>query len=116
MHSRDGDDDSNTTLTSLASNHNNDNDADIGDSWRRGKYNLQRIRDDPGQGSRTNFCYCLQCDDNKIVAGSKDSTIKFWDRSTLECTRVLRGHSGSVLCLQYDDKVLITGSSDSTVS
>ena len=30
-------------------------------------------------------------------------------------SKVLTGHTGSVLCLQYDDKVIISGSSDSTV-
>ena len=51
----------------------------------------------------------------KIVSGLRDNTIKIWDRKTLECVKVLTGHSGSVLCLQYDEKVIVTGSSDSTV-
>ncbi len=105
MHSQVDDDDTN--------NRNNG----IGVNWRRGKYSLQRIQDNTGIGSRlSNFVYCLQYDDAQIVCGCRDNTIKFWDRSTLECTKVLQGHRGSVLCLQYDDKVLITGSSDSTVS
>ena len=33
----------------------------------------------------------------------------------MECTRILQGHTGSVLCLQYDEKVIVTGSSDSTI-
>lgn len=59
--------------------------------------------------------YCLQYDDNKIVSGLRDNTIKIWDRSDLKCVKTLMGHTGSVLCLQYDDKVIISGSSDSTV-
>merc|ERR1719330_340742 len=59
----------------------------IEDNWRCGKHNLQR-----------------------------DNTIKMWDRQTLQqYSKVLTGHTGSVLCLQYDDKVIISGSSDSTV-
>ena len=50
--------------------------------------------------------YCLQYDDNKIVSGLRDNTIKMWDRQTLQqYSKVLTGHTGSVLCLQYDDKV-----------
>ncbi|KAG6439467.1 hypothetical protein O3G_MSEX000797, partial [Manduca sexta] len=59
--------------------------------------------------------YCLQYDDNKIVSGLRDNTIKIWDRKTLQCVRELQGHTGSVLCLQYDERAIISGSSDSTV-
>ena len=41
--------------------------------------------------------------------------IQIWDRKSLESTRVLTGHTGSVLCLQYDENIIVTGSSDSTV-
>ncbi|RXN25645.1 F-box WD repeat-containing 11-like isoform X2 [Labeo rohita] len=37
------------------------------------------------------------------------------DIESLECLKVLTGHTGSVLCLQYDERVIVTGSSDSTV-
>ena len=40
---------------------------------------------------------------------------QIWDKNTLECVKVLTGHTGSVLCLQYDENVTVTGSSDSTV-
>lgn len=59
--------------------------------------------------------YCLQYDDQKIISGLRDHTIKIWQRDGLQCSRTLRGHSGSVLCLQYDDRVIISGSSDTTV-
>ncbi|XP_070090010.1 F-box/WD repeat-containing protein 11 isoform X9 [Equus przewalskii] len=41
--------------------------------------------------------------------------IEIWDKTSLECLKVLTGHTGSVLCLQYDERVIVTGSSDSTV-
>jgi len=41
--------------------------------------------------------------------------MQIWDRQTLECQQVLKGHTGSVLCLQYDDNYIISASSDSTV-
>jgi len=85
----------------------------IENNWRTGKHNLQRIncRSETSKG-----VYCLQYDDQKIVSGLRDNTIKMWDRNSLQCTKqVLTGHTGSVLCLQYDDKVIISGSSDATV-
>lgn len=84
----------------------------IEDNWRRGNYDLKKIqcRSDNSKG-----VYCLQYDDEKIVSGLRDNTIKLWDRKTLENTKILTGHTGSVLCLQYDHNVIITGSSDSTV-
>ncbi|KAJ8952902.1 hypothetical protein NQ318_006519 [Aromia moschata] len=81
-------------------------------NWRNGKHVLQRIN---CRSENSKGVYCLQYDDQKIVSGLRDNTIKIWDRSTLQCTKVLIGHTGSVLCLQYDDKVIISGSSDSTV-
>ncbi|XP_043912431.1 F-box/WD repeat-containing protein 1A [Protopterus annectens] len=84
----------------------------IESNWRCGRHSLQRIhcRSETSKG-----VYCLQYDDQKIVSGLRDNTIKIWDKNTLECIRVLTGHTGSVLCLQYDERVIITGSSDSTV-
>lgn len=43
------------------------------------------------------------------------SSPKIWDKQSLECLKILTGHTGSVLCLQYDERVIVTGSSDSTV-
>nr|CAB3226472.1 betaTrCP beta-transducin repeat-containing homolog protein [Phallusia mammillata] len=84
----------------------------IESNWRCGRHDLKRImcRSDNSKG-----VYCLQYDDQKIVSGLRDNTIKLWDRKTLDNTKVLTGHTGSVLCLQYDERVIITGSSDSTV-
>ncbi|CAB0030422.1 unnamed protein product [Trichogramma brassicae] len=84
----------------------------IDNNWRNGNFNLQRIN---CRSENSKGVYCLQYDDQKIVSGLRDNTIKIWDRNTLQCVKVLTGHTGSVLCLQYDDKVIISGSSDSTV-
>lgn len=84
----------------------------IESNWRNGRHILQRIN---CRSENSKGVYCLQYDDQKIVSGLRDNTIKIWDRSTLMCTKILTGHTGSVLCLQYDDKVIISGSSDSTV-
>ncbi|VDN56857.1 unnamed protein product [Dracunculus medinensis] len=81
-------------------------------NWRNGRHVLSRItcHSEPSRG-----VYCLQYDDQKIISGLRDHTIKIWQRDGLQCSRTLRGHSGSVLCLQYDDRVIISGSSDTTV-
>lgn len=81
-------------------------------NWRLGKHKLRRIdcRSNNGQG-----VYCLQYDQTKILFGSRDHTIQILDQTTLQCTQILTGHTGSVLCLQYDERILITGSSDTTV-
>lgn len=59
--------------------------------------------------------YCLQFDDQKIITGSRDRSIKIWDLEKYQCTHTLNGHQGSVLCLKYNDEVIISGSSDHTV-
>ncbi|KAK7082864.1 hypothetical protein SK128_020923 [Halocaridina rubra] len=84
-------------------------------NWRTGRHNLQRIN---CRSENSKGVYCLQYDDQKIVSGLRDNTIKIWDRNSLQCYKVrgvLTGHTGSVLCLQYDERVIISGSSDSTV-
>ncbi|CAG5130863.1 unnamed protein product [Candidula unifasciata] len=84
----------------------------IENNWRTGRHQLQRIH---CLSETSKGVYCLQYDDQKIISGLRDNTIKIWDRSTLECIQVLTGHTGSVLCLQYDENIIISGSSDSTV-
>ncbi|CAF3272645.1 unnamed protein product [Rotaria socialis] len=81
-------------------------------NWHTGKFQLEKIQ---CRSQNSKGVYCLQYDDEKIVSGLRDNTIKIWDRKTSQCTKVLTGHNGSVLCLQYDEKVIVTGSSDSTV-
>lgn len=81
-------------------------------NWQNGRHTLSRIacHSEPSRG-----VYCLQYDDDKIISGLRDHTIKVWQRNDLQCSKTLRGHTGSVLCLQYDDRVIISGSSDTTV-
>ncbi|KAI9209182.1 WD40-repeat-containing domain protein [Polychytrium aggregatum] len=59
--------------------------------------------------------YCLQFDDDKIVSGSRDDTIKIWDMKTGALRHTLIGHGASVLCLQYDAHYIVSGSSDATI-
>ncbi|UXI20000.1 nicastrin [Sarcoptes scabiei] len=84
----------------------------IENNWRSGRHILKRINC-RSEGSKG--VYCLQYDENQIISGLRDNTIKIWDRKNLSCSKTLTGHTGSVLCLQYDESVIISGSSDATV-
>ncbi|CAJ0575492.1 unnamed protein product, partial [Mesorhabditis spiculigera] len=84
----------------------------VEENWRNGRHAHQRIE---CQSENSRGVYCLQYDDEKIVSGLRDNTIKLWNRRDLSLTQVLTGHTGSVLCLQYDSRIIISGSSDSTV-
>ncbi|CAD5229441.1 unnamed protein product [Bursaphelenchus okinawaensis] len=86
--------------------------AQIEENWRTGKHKLQRIN---CESENNRGVYCLQYDDEKIISGLRDNTIKVWRRSDLQCVQTLVGHTGSVLCLQYDERIIASGSSDSTV-
>jgi len=77
-------------------------------NWLEKKYTTTLI------SGHADSVYCIQFDAFKIVSGSRDCTIKFWNFQGV-CLKTLTGHSGSVLCLQYNDTYLVSGSSDSTV-
>ncbi|KAI7882531.1 WD40 repeat-like protein [Lichtheimia hyalospora FSU 10163] len=84
--------------------------------WREGKY---KIRTFPHDGSvcymHLEAIYCIQFDDDKIVSGSRDRTIKLWNMRTGAHIDTLNGHQASVLCLQYDDRYMFSGSSDANI-
>uniref|UniRef100_A0AC35U9X2 F-box domain-containing protein n=1 Tax=Rhabditophanes sp. KR3021 TaxID=114890 RepID=A0AC35U9X2_9BILA len=84
----------------------------IEDNWTKGQHKLTRIN---CNSENSKGVYCLQYDDDKIISGLRDNTIKIWKRSDLACVKTLDGHTGSVLCLQYDNDIIASGSSDSTV-
>jgi len=84
----------------------------VNQNWNDGKCNRKKIscRSENSKG-----VYCLQYDNDKIISGLRDNTIKIWDKKKFECTKTLSGHTGSVLCLQYDQNIIVSGSSDTTV-
>uniref|UniRef100_A0A183BUP0 F-box domain-containing protein n=1 Tax=Globodera pallida TaxID=36090 RepID=A0A183BUP0_GLOPA len=84
----------------------------IEQNWREGRHRLERIN---CQSENSKGVYCLQYDDEKIISGLRDNTIKIWSRPGLGCVETLTGHTGSVLCLQYDNQMIASGSSDATV-
>lgn len=60
---------------------------------------------------------CVQFDDNRIVSGSSDKTIKVWNIRTNAqwSVQTLVGHSGTVRCLHLEGNRLVSGSSDKTI-
>ncbi|KAI9140738.1 WD40-repeat-containing domain protein [Paraphysoderma sedebokerense] len=66
-------------------------------------------------GHEHNVVTCLQFDDEKIVSGSDDQSIRIYDIRTGDLIRVLEGHAGGVWALQYVGNTLVSGSTDRTV-
>lgn len=62
----------------------------IESNWRNGKHVLQKIN---CRSENSKGVYCLQYDDQKIVSGLRDNTIKIWDRTTLQCTKVRKHYT-----------------------
>ncbi|KAH0623808.1 hypothetical protein JD844_006947 [Phrynosoma platyrhinos] len=108
-----------------------DETSTIESNWRCGRHSLQRIhcRSETSKG-----VYCLQYDDQKIVSGLRDNTIKIWDKNTLECKRILTGHTGvwdvntgemlntlihhceAVLHLRFNNGMMVTCSKDRSIA
>ncbi|XP_062501853.1 F-box/WD repeat-containing protein 7-like [Corticium candelabrum] len=59
--------------------------------------------------------YCCQFDENRVVSGSADATLRIWDTTTGKTKHVLTGHEAEIYCLQYNDVVIASGSADSSV-
>ncbi|XP_029769611.1 F-box/WD repeat-containing protein 11 [Terrapene carolina triunguis] len=84
----------------------------IESNWRCGRHNLQRIQ---CRSENSKGVYCLQYDDEKIISGLRDNSIKVWSTSTCEFVRTLNGHKRGIACLQYRDRLVVSGSSDNTI-
>ena len=84
----------------------------VNQNWSEGKCQIKKIH---CRSENSKGVYCLQYDNEKIVSGLRDNTIKVWNKQTCECKQTLSGHTGSVLCLQYDKNIIVSGSSDTTV-
>ncbi|KAJ5108126.1 E3 ubiquitin ligase complex SCF subunit sconB [Penicillium angulare] len=81
----------------------------VGLNWKHRRCSIKTFR------GHTDSVMCLQFEDNILMTGSYDATIKIWDMETGEELRTLRGHSAGVRCLQFDDTKLITGSLDRSI-
>lgn len=80
-------------------------------NWLKGYYHV-RTFEGHSQGIS-----CVQFDDNRIVSGSSDKTIKVWNIRTNSPWSVMTlvGHSGTVRCLHLEENRLVSGSTDRTI-
>ena len=81
----------------------------VGSNWKYGRYSTRIFK------GHTNGVMCLQFDDQVLITGSYDATIKVWDIKTGQEIRTLTGHTQGIRCLQFEDSKLITGSLDNTI-
>lgn len=81
----------------------------VGTNWKYGRCSLKTFK------GHTNGVMCLQFDENILMTGSYDSTVKVWDIESGKEIRTIRGHTSGIRCLQFDDTKLMTGSMDHTV-
>lgn len=81
----------------------------VGMNWKHRRCSIKVFR------GHTDSVMCLQFEDNILMTGSYDSTVKIWDMESGEELRTLRGHTAGVRCLQFDDTKLITGSLDRSI-
>jgi F-box/WD-40 domain protein MET30 len=81
----------------------------VGTNWKYGRYSTKELK------GHSNGVMCLQFDDQILMTGSYDATVKIWDITTGQEIRTLTGHTQGIRCLQFDDTKLITGSLDNTM-
>ncbi|KAJ5683622.1 E3 ubiquitin ligase complex SCF subunit sconB [Penicillium macrosclerotiorum] len=81
----------------------------VGMNWKHRRCSVKVFR------GHTDSVMCLQFEDNILMTGSYDATIRIWDMETGEELRALRGHTAGIRCLQFDDTKLITGSLDRSI-
>lgn len=80
----------------------------VGTNWKYGRCSTKVFR------GHTNGVMCLQFDENVLITGSYDCTVKVWDIKTGNELRTLHGHTSGIRSLQFDDQKLLTGSMDNT--
>ncbi|NTW70230.1 MAG: hypothetical protein HGB23_10375, partial [Chlorobiaceae bacterium] len=63
------------------------------------------------------FSCAFSHDNNFILSGSYDNTLKVWDAKTGNCIRTLSGHSGWVnsCAFSHDNNFILSGSYDNTL-
>jgi F-box/WD-40 domain protein 7 len=59
----------------------------------------------------TDTIRCVQFDQDKIISGSDDSTVKVYD--VIEGEHTIKAHpDAKITCLQFDNNKMVTGASD----
>jgi WD40 repeat protein len=64
------------------------------------------------------FCLAIIPSDNNeyVISGSSDNTLKIWDMQTYQCIRVLRGHSYAVTCVAvFNEELIVSGDNNGSI-
>ncbi|KAF2634506.1 sulfur metabolite repression control protein-like protein SconB [Massarina eburnea CBS 473.64] len=81
----------------------------VGTNWKYGRYSTQILK------GHTNGVMCLQFNDEVLITGSYDTTIKVWDLATGKELRTITGHNAGIRCLQFDDNKLVSGDREGVI-
>lgn len=79
-------------------------------NWRKGIYTIHKF-----EGHSDGVLCCQYDNNNLLMTGSYDKTIKVWNVETGKLVRTLTGHSRGVRTLAFDDQKLISGGLDGTI-
>ncbi|KAJ3160417.1 hypothetical protein HDU86_000751 [Geranomyces michiganensis] len=80
-------------------------------NWRSGTFSRTELQ------GHTDSVMCLHYSECKglLVTGSYDYTIRVWNTDTMECIKVLTGHTRCIRGVQMDDTKIVSGSMDRTL-
>ena len=78
-------------------------------NWKHGRCSVNTF------SGHTNGVLCLQFDDDVLMTGSYDTTVRIWDVNSGKVIRILKGHTSGIRCLQFTNTTLFTGSLDKTI-
>jgi F-box/WD-40 domain protein 7 len=73
---------------------------------------IQRLNAFQGHGGPV---WCLAFQDNTLVSGSYDKTVKIWNIRTAACRSTLRGHDDWVSAIQISGSRVVSGSWDASI-
>lgn len=79
-------------------------------NWRKGIYKIKKF-----EGHSDGVLCCQYDNNNLLMTGSYDKTIKIWNVDTGKLLRTLTGHTRGVRTLAFDEQKLISGGLDGTI-
>jgi WD40 repeat protein len=105
-----GSDDGSLILWKLVSDSNNE--TRIIQQHHRQIKKLERLNAFQGHGGPV---WCVDFQENTVVSGSYDKTIKVWNLRSGSCSSTLRGHDDWVSTVQIKGNMVVSGSWDNSI-